>query len=155
MPKDGQKRVNETPWSNSEDLLLKDIAERYPNNWGLIADVFNSSRVTITNDQRTGWDCMVRWDLRWNEGKLLTPPAVPTTPEVSVSDIPNPTQTPLHGQAVLNALMTRKRSVGQLSLTLPSQPAESRKRRRHNHMHEAMKKSAKKRETSMKQISMF
>lgn len=156
MPKDGQKRFNETPWSNSEDRLLKDIVDRYPNNWGLVADVFNSSRVTISHDQRTAWDCMVRWDVRWNDGKLLTPPLVPPTPEVTMGDlanISNPPQTPLQGQAIFNAIMTRKRSAGQLSLTLPNQPAESRKRRRHNHMHDAMKKGAKKREFSIRQIS--
>lgn len=158
MPKDPQKRFNETPWSASEDQILKSLADRYPGNWSLIADVFNSARVTISTDRRTAWDCLARWDARWNEGRILIPNSGPVTPgsvvdgattELTAASVP---ATPVGPQSMLNTMMTRKRSASQLNLSVAGQQAESRKRRRHNHMHEAMRKSAKKRETSMKQI---
>ncbi|KAF8583656.1 hypothetical protein K439DRAFT_1201628 [Ramaria rubella] len=165
MPKDAQKRFNETPWSPSEDQILKHFADRYPSNWALIADMFNSSRVTISTDKRTAWDCLARWDARWNEGRILMPANGPTTPgsavEGSAADSANFSTsvstsvppTPVVAQPMFNAIMTRKRSASQINLSITGQQAESRKRRRHNHMHEAMRKSAKKREINMKQIA--
>lgn len=163
MPKDPQKRVNETPWSTSEDQILKRLVDRYPNNWSLVADVFNSARVTISTDKRTAWDCLARWDMRWNEGRIIMPANAPVTPgpvaEGSIAEsagfLASFPATPVCGQSISSMITMRRRSVGQLNLSSAGQQAESRKRRRHNHMHEAMRKSAKKRETSLKQIGVY
>lgn len=147
-------------WSPDEDQLLKQIVERYPGNWTLIADVFNSSRVTISTDKRTAWDCLARWDAKWNEGRILAPGNVPTTPGISaegsldLTSFPGPIPpTPVSSQTMW--MMTRKRSAGQLNLSLNDQQVESRKRRRHNHMHDAMRKSAKKRESNKQNGRLF
>ena len=170
MPKDPQRRFSETPWSASEDQILKGLVERYAGNWTLVADMFNSARVTISTDRRTAWDCLARWDARWNEGRILMSGSGPVTTPGSVVESVAPEltsfsagaagagsssvpATPVGTQPMLNAMMmTRKRSASQLNLSVGGQQAESRKRRRHNHMHEAMRKSAKKRETGLKQI---
>jgi chromatin modification-related protein VID21 len=164
MPKDPQKRFNETSWSASEDQILKNLADRYSGNWSLIADIFNSSRVTISTDKRTAWDCFARWDARWNEGRILMASTTPVTPgsvadsgmepvvfPAALTSASGPA-TPAAVHPMLNAVTTRKRSASQLNLFMAGPQAESRKRRRHNHMHEAMRESAKKRETNVKQI---
>lgn len=153
MPKDPQKRFSETPWSTSEDQILKGLADRYSGNWSLIADMFNSARVTISTDRRTAWDCLARWDARWNEGRILMHSTGASTVESSATESTSMSvpATPGSTQPTASAMMTRKRSASQLNLSI-GQQAESRKRRRHNHMHEAMRKSAKKRETNLKQI---
>jgi Myb-like DNA-binding domain len=69
-PGQPRKRV-EHFWSERDDLILKEAAEKYPNNWLLICDTFHSSRVTISTDRRTPWDCYERWKLRWESGKQV------------------------------------------------------------------------------------
>ncbi|KIJ52643.1 hypothetical protein M422DRAFT_156505 [Sphaerobolus stellatus SS14] len=158
IPKDPQRRFNETSWNADEDQLLKQIVDDYPGNWSLIADVFNSSRVTISTDKRSAWDCLARWDAKWNEGRILAPGNAPPSLSADgtvdlasfVGAVP---PTPVSSHTMW--MMTRKRSAGQLNLSLNGQQAESRKRRRHNHMHEAMRKSAKKREATQKQNGKF
>ncbi len=46
--------------------MLKKWAERYPNNWRLVADAMNSSRIRSKSDLRTPVDCLERWKVRWS-----------------------------------------------------------------------------------------
>ena len=61
--KDNKKRLDHA-WNASEDALLKSLVEKYPSNWTLVADSFNSACVTISIDKRTPWECFERWNLR-------------------------------------------------------------------------------------------
>ncbi|EJD41914.1 hypothetical protein AURDEDRAFT_19812, partial [Auricularia subglabra TFB-10046 SS5] len=42
MPLNAHLRASELPWTRAEDDLLKSIVERFPNNWHLVAEWFNS-----------------------------------------------------------------------------------------------------------------
>jgi chromatin modification-related protein VID21 len=155
MPSDPLRRFYETPWSDSEDRILKRIVERYPNNWALIADVFNSSRVTISTDKRTSWDCLARWDARWNDGKALAANTESGAPGAS-GDVEMLETASLTGSAPPTPVRGASMANGQrLQLHILEQGAESRKRRRHIHMYDAMRKSAKMREDSMKAIGKY
>jgi chromatin modification-related protein VID21 len=71
-PPPGQPRKRlEHFWSERDDLILKEAVEKYPSNWLLICDIFHSSRVTISTDRRTPWDCYERWKLRWEPGEQV------------------------------------------------------------------------------------
>lgn len=55
------KRAPEPVWNPTDDAILKRLVEKYPGNWILIADAFNSSRVTISTDRRSPAECYERW----------------------------------------------------------------------------------------------
>ncbi|KAH9945945.1 uncharacterized protein BXZ73DRAFT_86175 [Epithele typhae] len=120
-----------TVWTPAEDILLKQAVDRYPTNWALAADAFNSSRVTISTDKRTTWECAERW----------TQLAKETRASSSRGDGAD------EGAG-------HKRSLTQTSglATAGSSSAtgEPRKRRRHASMHDAVRKSTKKREALQK-----
>ncbi|KAG1819471.1 uncharacterized protein BJ212DRAFT_1445930 [Suillus subaureus] len=134
--KDGKKR-SEHLWSSDEDSLLKTLVERYPNNWLLVADSFNSSRVTISTDKRTPWECFERWSSRLGSGHRLHPDV---NSPVNTERTPPPASTSAQGQ------MTT-RGVKRLATGLTS---DAKKRRRHTFMYETMRKAAKKREAAQK-----
>lgn len=148
-PKDAQKRVVDQHWTQKDDLLLKSLVEQYPNNWPLIADAFNSSRVTISIDRRIPWDCFERWSARWGPGSSL----VRDPSEVGSPSIPGGMSTP--APATRDQMTTRgvKRlaSVSVGGIASPGSSAhEPKKRRRHNLMPDVIRKAAKKREQNQK-----
>lgn len=147
-PKDAKKRILEYPWTAPEDSLLKSLADKFPNNWLLIAECFNASRVTLSTDRRTPWDCYERWSTKWGSGTTLK----------EVTEMPPPPPPSTQGQMTTRGV---KRSVS--AMQSPSSPSpssiaptptalntESRKRRRHQLIHETMRKAAKRREVTMK-----
>ena len=135
-----RRRVTEYCWTNEDDIYLKSLAEKYPKNWGLIAEMFNGFRVAIRTDRRTAKDCEDRWLLRWgsegrkNEGGEETSPSIPATPSTSQ--------------------MTTRGVKRSLASVIPSaanaSAAEARKRRRHNLMQEAFRKVARRKEVNQK-----
>ncbi|OBZ75891.1 Chromatin modification-related protein EAF1 [Grifola frondosa] len=147
--KDARRKGAEFAWTPSEDALLKQIADRYPGNWPLIADAFNSSRVTIAMDKRTPWDCFEHWTSKWGgntrfgsiDGNLmnLDEDTRATTPSA-------PTQMTTRGH--------KRAASTSMALVNPSPlsglSADSRKSRRHNLMYETIRKSIKKREATLK-----
>ncbi|KAH9951965.1 hypothetical protein B0H21DRAFT_829688 [Amylocystis lapponica] len=149
-PKEGRKRVEHT-WTVSDDLLLKHLAERYPNNWSLIADAYNSSKVTIVTDKRSPWDCFERWNVRWaDRGRSGAPDATSAATE-EVSQPPTP--------VVTSSMTTRNKRSASTSVALSAAAnsnggaaanAEVRKRKRHSLMHDVIRKSLKKREAALK-----
>ncbi|OCH86567.1 hypothetical protein OBBRIDRAFT_890404 [Obba rivulosa] len=147
-PKDPRRRVAELVWTPQEDLLLKQIVERYPHNWLLVADIFNSARVTISTDRRTAWDCYDRWISRWGGGR----PSGSETHAFADEDArvvpPTPTQMTTRGHKRSASISV---AAGSASSTgpIPLNP-EPRKRRRHNLMHDAIRKAIKKKEIAQK-----
>jgi chromatin modification-related protein VID21 len=139
-PKDPRRRVADHPWTPDEDALLRNLVEKYPVNWRLVADCFNSIRYSIATDKRSPWECFDRWNSQW-VGNRATPAdddgkAVPPTPTT----------------ATMTTRGVKRQAVASISSGGPSgSPApggESTKRRRHNRMHDTIRKAIKKRRES-------
>jgi chromatin modification-related protein VID21 len=142
-PRDSAKR-GDTLWSLQDDLLLRNLAEKYPKNWGLVADLFNSLRGAIALEKRADWECKERYRLRWlgkerNEREFMQDGS-------SSSTSVRPPQ---------SQITTRKRMASVSSSVGPVQSAtfEPRKRRRHALMFETLRKVVKKRDAAQKAAS--
>jgi chromatin modification-related protein VID21 len=61
-PKQAELRTAPLEWEENEDAVLHELVQDYPYNWTLISDLFNSSRITISTDERSPWDCYDRWN---------------------------------------------------------------------------------------------
>ncbi|KAF8431767.1 hypothetical protein L210DRAFT_866921 [Boletus edulis BED1] len=157
--KDNKKRLDHA-WSPSEDALLKSFVEKYPSNWALVADSFNSARVTIPIDKRTPWECFERWSLKLG-GK---PSGVPghtdvTSPAGVEGTPPPPTPTTSTQQAQMTTRGVKRLAniniaqggAGATGVTVSS---DTIKRRRHSLMYETIRKTAKRREAAQKAASM-
>src|SRR5260221_11032260 len=65
-PRDPARRtMAEALWTNQDDVLLKSLVEKYPRNWGLVADQLNSLHGTIALEQHADWECKERYRSRW------------------------------------------------------------------------------------------
>ena len=142
-PQDAPKKVADLYWSTQDDLLLKRLVEKYPRNWGLIADSFNSSRAAISTEKRLDWECKERYYVRWLGGDRVD--AGSAVPEGS------PMVTPVRPQPQMT---TRKRlaSVTTAATSAASVPApsnEAKKRRRHALMYDTIRKAIKKKESNI------
>ncbi|KAF7978682.1 hypothetical protein HWV62_44931 [Athelia sp. TMB] len=150
-PADARRRVAEQIWTSSDDVLLKTLVERYPNNWPLIADAFNSSRVTVSTDLRLPWDCYERYNTRWSGHSTTFKEPMSTS---SLGDASPAT-------ASRDQMTTRgvKRLASVSAGVVPSPGGytnePSKKRRRHLLMSETIRKAAKKREANQKANGTF
>jgi chromatin modification-related protein VID21 len=154
-PRDPARRAaTDALWTYQDDLLLKQLVEKYPKNWGLVADLFNSSRGAISLEQRADWECKERYRSRWlgkDRGERDFTPIAPSAqdgPSSSTSARPPQSQ-----------ITTRKRMASISSSTantaqIPGPTFEPRKRRRHVLIFETMRKCAKKREVAQKSSGM-
>jgi chromatin modification-related protein VID21 len=124
-----EPRISEQLWTTSDDTLLKSLVESYHNNWSLIADALNTSRLSVSTDRRNSWDCFYRWTL---------PPAVKTDGESPVPSVTN-----LSNRPKRHAAMSASEAAAVASAN--TNP-EARKRRRHIVMQDAIRKVAKKRD---------
>lgn len=141
-PQDARKRADHI-WTTDDDILLKKLVDKYPNNWALICDSFNSSRVTVSTDKRTLWDCLERWDFRWGGNRLL--------PHATLTDLTSSVN--LDGTSTLPQMTTRgvkRLASSSISSGSTSGVGESKRRRRHVSMLETIRKAAKKREATQK-----
>ncbi|TFY67457.1 hypothetical protein EVJ58_g1621 [Rhodofomes roseus] len=134
--KDSRRRTTDVLWTPQDDALLKQFADMYPNNWALITDAFNSSRVTIATDKRSAADCFDRWNTRWGRS------------DTGADDGRTQTTT--------TQMTTRyKRAASNAAASLAANTATSSgvdaKKRRHTLMHDAIRKAIKKKEASAKQ----
>ncbi|KAF7295349.1 hypothetical protein MIND_01074300 [Mycena indigotica] len=59
--KDAQRRASSHIWTTVDDNVLRSLVDKYPNNWPLIAECYNSAHVSISTDTRTARDCHDRW----------------------------------------------------------------------------------------------
>lgn len=135
-------------WTASDDTLLKTLVERYPHNWPLIADAFNSSRITISTDLRLPWDCYERWSSRWCGSSSLAK----ESGEMSSSAIMEGSPAPPSRDQMTTRGIKRLASVSVGANASPGGYANesSKKRRRHGLMSDAIRKAAKKRESNQK-----
>ena len=160
-------RISNVVWSPGEDDLLRTLHERYPGNWRLVADALNSSRIRTSVDLRTPREVRDRWQEKFAPPRPSTQPSgsnpgiVPlfeegssTQPAPSSSAmLPPPTpsassvaSTP---QMTTRGIQRKATNAAQAALNLTintgSNTVENRKRKRHNIIHESMRKSATKR----------
>ena len=134
-------RNHDLVWTAQDDALLRQLLEKWPNNWPLIAESFNSSRVTITSDRRTASDCFERWR---------------TLLKTTGEDDSRPPQTPITPMTTRGTKRSLSMSVAAGNVAgAAGSSAEPRKRRRHNVMYEAIRKAAKKKEAALKANGML
>ncbi|EIW85452.1 hypothetical protein CONPUDRAFT_98516, partial [Coniophora puteana RWD-64-598 SS2] len=145
--RDAKKRA-EHNWSAGEDALLRSIVAKYPSNWTLVADTFNASRVTISIDRRTPWDCFERWCNRFGGG--LRPPPPPLQ-DAAADGAPGPSS---HGGGQMTTRGVKRLASVSMAAGAGSssagQTSDAKKRRRHALMYETMRKVSKKREAAQK-----
>ena len=137
-----KSRNTELAWTAPEDALLKQLAERWPNNWALIADAFNSSRTTLTADRRSAADCYERWRMRAGFPMEDDRPP-PPTPSTSMTT------------RGTKRSMSMSISTSGLNGNDGSHNGESKKRRRHTVMYDIVRKAAKKKEAAQKANGML
>ena len=133
-------RHAEVTWTTQDDAILKQLVDKYPNNWTLVAEAFNTARGTISTDKRTSSECQERWRTR-----LVGNAAI------AEEDVRAPPQTP-------TTQMTTRGTKRSMSVSTPvsatssasALQGEPRKRRRHNLIHEAIRKATKKRDQAQK-----
>jgi chromatin modification-related protein VID21 len=146
-PRDPARRAaTDALWTYQDDLLLKQLVEKYPKNWGLVADLFNSSRGAISLEQRADWECKERYRSRWLGKDQGERDFTPVAPFAQDARPPQP------------QITTRKRmaSVSSSTVNMAPMPAttfEPRKRRRHVLIFETMRKCARKRDATQKASS--
>lgn len=138
--RESRRRAADILWTQQDDALLKQVVDMYPNNWPLIADSFNSSRMSISTDRRTAADCYDRWNTRWGRSE--------GTDDSRTQAASAPTQmTTRYKRAVSNAAASMAAN-GNASTGVDA------KKRRHSLMHDAIRKAIKKKEASAKQNGM-
>ena len=142
--KDARKRAVDHLWSPDDDALLKQLVDRYATNWALVAECYNSARLTTPMERRTPIDCAERWKERWSAERKLQPSEAtqPTTEDGSVTSSPNQMTT----RAVKRLASTS------VSGTPGATIGGEKKRRRHYLLQESIKKTAKKRSDSIQKM---
>lgn len=156
-PKDHKKRLDHT-WSAAEDALLKSFVEKYPSNWTLVADSFNSARVAISIDKRTPWECFERWNLKLGGKPSGVPGHADVTTPVGVDGTPPPTPSTSTQQVQMTTrgvkrLANSNVAQGQVGATGGTISSDTIKKRRHSLMYETIRKTSKKREAAQKAAS--
>ncbi|KIP08173.1 hypothetical protein PHLGIDRAFT_104756 [Phlebiopsis gigantea 11061_1 CR5-6] len=128
-------KAAEFAWTSQDDTLLEHLVKKYPSNWFLISEAFNSLKGTSIIDRRSAADCFERFRSRHGaheEDHHRPPPQTPTT-------------------------MTTRGTKRSMSMSVSASNlggaggGEPKKRRRHNLMYEAIRKATKKREALQKQ----
>ena len=69
-PHDTEYCLTQPTQTNEEDQLLV-LCNQFSQNWQLIADIFNSSRITILTNIHAVWDCLKRWKALQREDKSM------------------------------------------------------------------------------------
>ncbi|KAF8831737.1 hypothetical protein HHX47_DHR1001148 [Lentinula edodes] len=143
--KEPPKRAMEHLWSASDDLLLKSLAEKFPNNWALISECYNAVKVTIKSDWRTSKDCQERWRERWSPAATQR---LMETESTAVEGTPPPS-TPILMNVGGSRGVKRLASASISNSTAPTistgSGSEPKKRRRHAMVQDAVRRSIKKR----------
>lgn len=161
-----QHRVTTQVWTPEEDAQLKHFAFLYSLNWQLVADAFGSWRKSISTDKRTDWDCMVRWDRMFGpmSKQLALQQQQQQQQQMELDD-----NTPIGSRKASRNISSRYKDPppptpssagGSVQMMPPpgqQQPNPgplklsdlNRKQIRRGFMHEAMKRTAKKREVAL------
>ncbi|KAI0780736.1 hypothetical protein BD413DRAFT_499713 [Trametes elegans] len=141
LDKDGHPRPIPITWTPADDALLRQMVEKYPSNWYLVAEAFNSARVTISTDIRTAWDCLSRW-----REKTSTGPPEDNRPGTPAAAAAAHMTTRGHKRTASQSVAAQAGS----SSGGGSQSTEPKKRLRHTLMHDTLRKAAKRREAVQK-----
>ncbi|PWN48969.1 hypothetical protein IE53DRAFT_370153, partial [Violaceomyces palustris] len=157
-PASPDARAAQFMWTPEEDSHLLTLAKQYNNNWSLVSDLFNSTRLTISIDKREPWDCYdraKRIQQAADEGKPPPGPpqlaqnaaatAAPTSPEKQQQQAPPTEGSP---PSLTATSLAAKRD--KLNKKLGTKYDGSRKKLRRSNLMEVMRKSAKKRDASQK-----
>ena len=128
-------KPTESTWTPEEDALLKKFVEKYPYNWVLIAEGFNVSKVTIPLERRTAMECYERWKAKFG-------PSAPAEEEHRPPPTPTTSMTTRGTKRSLSTSVNASSGAGSAF--------ESKKKRRHTIMHEAIRKVVKKREQAQR-----
>ena len=166
-------KAPEIPWSSAEDNMLKNLAERYPSNWRLVADVLNSSRIRTSIDLRTPQECFERWrtkcgipsrpmpstltqlSVHINNGEEGTAShsatGVDTPPPSSASTSTPANTSQMTTRGVKRLATTAAQNALNLNVNTSGATVESRKRRRHLIISQAVQRVSVKRSRQKKQ----
>lgn len=142
-------KLVETLWSSADDALIKSLVEKYSTNWPLIAECFNSSRLTTYVDRRTPADLYERWKDKFGGGDRKQP-VIDQTSADDASSSANPSQMTTRGvKRLANTSVPNTNAQGPPT-------TETRKRRKHALLQESVRKAAKKRsENAQKMLGVF
>ncbi|GAC72290.1 nucleolar GTPase [Moesziomyces antarcticus T-34] len=125
-------------WTSDEDSYLMTLAKQYHNNWSLVADLFNSTRLNTATDKREPWDCYDRCkriQQAADEGK--PPPGPPQLPAAAETD--------KKGDGKDDASASKRDKQGK---KVGGKHDGSKRKLRRSNLMEVMRKSAKRREAS-------
>ncbi|KAI0054169.1 hypothetical protein FA95DRAFT_47592 [Auriscalpium vulgare] len=149
-PRDPARRITDGMWTAQDDLFLKRLVERYPKNWTLIADTFNSARSAISTERRSDWECKERFKARW------------ATRRNDQDGFPGEQSfgTPAPSRPQAPSQMTTRKRMASVSTPVSAHPdtptstppvsTEPRKRRRHALLYDTIRKVVKKREAAQR-----
>lgn len=140
VAKDKGKRGVDHIWSASDDTLLRSLSDKYPNNWALIAECFNGSRLTTPTDRRSASDCLERWKEKWGPEMRQRPLEIVQAPLEETVVPSTPSQMTTRGVKRLASS-----SVSSQNAPIINSGSEPKKRRRHLLLQDSMRKAAKKR----------
>lgn len=151
VAKDKGKRGVDHIWSASDDILLRSLSDKYPNNWALIAECFNGSRLTTPTDRRSASDCLERWKEKWGPEMRQRPLEIVQAPLEETMVPSTPSQMTTRGVKRLASS-----SVSSQNAPIIVSGSEPKKRRRHLLLQDSMRKAAKKRaELAQKMVGEF
>ena len=132
-----KQRQADLVWTVQDDAILRSLIEKYSPNWVLIADAFNSCRVTVSTEKRLPLDCFLRWN-RWRDASAQEePPATPQAPTTQMTT-----------RGIKRSFSTAMSASVNLTPTTPQ--VTDPKKRRHSVMQEALRKAARKRDAAQK-----
>lgn len=145
IKKEDRKRAStESLWTANDDALLKSLVDKYFDkqwtNWPLVAECFNSSRLTTSNDKRSSAECQERWKEKFS--------VVDRRLAGAESGHGAGDDASAAGSSQMTTRQVRQRlASGSVSgLTAQqSNTAENKRRRRHVLLTESIRKAAKKR----------
>ncbi|OJT07867.1 Chromatin modification-related protein EAF1 [Trametes pubescens] len=124
-------------WTPADDALLRQMVWKYTSNWALVAEAYNSARVTIAMDRRTGADCLARWTTLLNN-------------EMAAGEDERSRTMAVASPRMETRKQTANQSVAGSSSNDSGQMMVPKKKVRHSHMHDTLRKAAKRREAVQK-----
>ncbi|CDS01131.1 hypothetical protein [Sporisorium scitamineum] len=130
-------------WTPDEDSYLMTLAKQYHNNWPLVADLFNSTRLNTTTDKREPWDCYDRCKRIEQAAAEGKPPPGPPPMPATAADTDKDSK---KGDGKDGDASSSKRD--KLNKKLGSKYDGSKRKLRRSNLMEVMRKSAKRREAS-------
>lgn len=143
-------RRAEQLWTQNDDNLLKQLVDRYSANWPLVAECYNSSRLTTTTERRTSVECMERWKERWSNEKRMQ--AAETSIPMPSSDDAGSSMLSSSSQSQVTTRGVKKLTSSSVTSIQGVQVGGEKKRRRHYLLQDSIKRAAKKRTDAVQKM---